>query len=97
MQSHAMHCAARAGTTVPASTIDAICSAAPRRINGIAGQWSAWWDRFAARRARKLTAVALSELSTDLLQDIGAPASLRSESAVIRESRHNRRAFWLWS
>ncbi|WP_415807483.1 hypothetical protein [Bordetella muralis] len=62
-----------------------------------AGFWTAWWRAFLIRRARKQTVVALSELDTDVLRDIGVPESLLGEAEATRRLDENRRAFWLWS
>ena len=61
------------------------------------GRWSGWWQAFLAHRARKQTAVALSELDADILRDIGVPESLLCETEAARRLEENRRVFWLWT
>ena len=93
------------GTLIVASHAD---PATPRSINSIhpiaasrmkraMGRWSGWWQAFLIRRARKQTAIALSELDTEVLRDIGVPESLLCETEAARELEKHRRAFWLWS
>lgn len=83
-------------TATPQLTASIRSVAAPRMPRA-AGRWAAWWQAFLTRRARKQTVVALSELDTDVLRDIGVPESLLGEAEATRRLEENRRAFWLWS
>jgi len=60
-------------------------------------RWSAWRRMVRIHKLRKLTICELSELTDDVLQDIGVPESLLLEAHAARQRKHHRHSSWLWS
>jgi len=82
------------GISPVATRATSISWAGPKRIYE---WWSSWRQDALTRKLRKQTALELSALDDQVLQDIGVPESLLAETHAVRQLEQNRRAFWLWS